>query len=595
MDPFILPGMLKSFSRPPVELPRPAANEIHYLIENKDDFEANKTCFLNLIEWLRKEQNYYLCTLVAVDERLEEDQVFKLYYVFSHPVQDELGILEFPLNHPQHTRDYPSIRTFYPSVIPLEREIYDLFGLTPLDESFEPDDPYLLHSSYPVGLFPMRRTRPIKRLNGLLCEINPPRPPRQEELLPEGVLVMPVGPIHAGIIEPGHFPFQIAGEVIEELTPRLGYTHRGIEKMFEVRFTLENGWQLAEKVSGDSSFAHSMAYCQAVESLARISIPKPAQVWRAIFLELERIYNHINDTSAIIHDMAYEQKSVPISTLREACMQFNQRLTGHRLLRGVNRPGGIVLPGAPNLADIRLTLSAIQAHFLPQVRDVLDEPACRDRMLSTGILTKEEARDATGLVRRASGWVGHDFRLLHPQGAYTGNRLQDALNATILNQEEEVSQNQAPVFLYQLNGDVFARLAMRLAEVETSVRIIDILLDEIKAFGNPGSLQVAEVGQALRKIPDSEFGLGYVEGWRGDIFYWVTKGPNNTIARVKVRDPSIFNWAVFPKAVIRKEDPNNAAAHKKDPNYTDQYFENILADFPLINKSFNLSYAGQDG
>jgi Ni,Fe-hydrogenase III large subunit/Ni,Fe-hydrogenase III component G len=585
MDPFILPGIRKSFSKPPVELPRPATNEFHYLIENRDDFEANKTSFLTLIEWLRQEQNYYLCTLVAVDERLEEDQVYKLNYVFSHAVQDELVILEYPLNHPQHVRDYPSIRSFYPSVVPLEREIYDLFGLTPVDEAFDPDDPFLLHLSYPEGFFPMRRTRPIKRLDGLLRENTAPRLPQQEEVLPEGVLVMPVGPIHAGIIEPGHFPFHIAGEVIEELAPRLGYTHRGIEKMFEVRFTLENGWELAEKVSGDSSFAHSMAYCQAVESLARISIPRPAQLWRAIFLELERIYNHVNDTSAIIHDMAYDQKSVPISTLREACMQLNQRLTGSRLLRGVNHPGGVILPSSPNLVDIQLTLNAILAHFLPQVRDVLDEPACRDRMLTTGILTKEEARDATGLVRRASGWVGHDFRLLHPQGGYAGKRLQDALNMTILDQEEEVSQNQAPVFLYQLNGDVFARLAMRLAEVETSVRIIDILLDEIKAFSNPDSLQVAEVGQALRKIPDLEFGLGYVEGWRGDIFYWVTKGPNNSIARVKVRDPSIFNWAVFPKAVIRKE----------NPDIKGRYLENILADFPLINKSFNLSYAGHDG
>jgi Ni,Fe-hydrogenase III large subunit len=205
-------------------------------------------------------------------------------------------------------------------------------------------------------------------------------------------------------------------------------------------------------------------------------------------------------------------------------------------------------------------------------------------MITTGVLTKEEAKDATGLVRRASGWDKHDFRLRHPQGIYKHPKVQEMLRATITLESEEHHNRTLPIFPYHLQGDVFARMAMRVAEVETSATIISYLIAKLQAL-DPTAPTHVPINDRLRETQNLEFGIGYVEGWRGDIFYWVMKGPNNTIFRCQVRDPSLFNWHVFPLVVVRK---------LKKEDGSSGYWENILADFPLINKSFNLSYAGHD-
>jgi Ni,Fe-hydrogenase III large subunit/Ni,Fe-hydrogenase III component G len=564
------------YQTPPLQLPRRAENEIHLVVENAEDL-------VSLSRWA-KEKNYYLCTLVANDERLLEGNAFKLYYVFSAP-DGEFLICEHPLSRHQ-PRQFGSIYEIFPAVIPLEREIRDLFGISSEELPADPNG-FVLHNPYPANLHPLRRTRPQTTLDNRQQELPPKTvvpPPRQ----PEGVMILPVGPIHAGIIEPGHFPFHVAGEVIEDVPLRLGYKHRGIEKMMETKYTLVTGWQLAEKVSGDSSFAHSLAYCQAVESLADITVPITAVLWRTVFLELERIYNHIADVSALMHDISLDVVASELSLLREAVVQLNKRLTGSRLLRGVNRPGGIDLSRTPDIDDIRVILTAITDRFMQLGNLVLEMQHCRDRAIGTGILTRTEADQigATGLVARASGNMQHDFRIRHPNEVYNRPFIQALISQTIT-RDVEMTDHQTPrrtiVYDTDLKGDVFARMALRIAEVETAVAVILSLLKEL---GENISEPLIDKGgeAALGQVPNYEFSLGYVEGWRGDICYWLMKGPGNAIYRCKVRDPSLFNWPALRLATIRK--PNE--------NQQEKFLENILADFPLINKSFNLSYAGHD-
>lgn len=573
--PDIFAGLEETGLKQLAPLRRRASNELHFIIERGEDL-------LNLCRWARR-QEYYLCTMVASDERMLEDNAFKLYYVFSAG-EGKFIILEHSLRDTP-TR-YVSIRESFPAVIPLEQAAFDLFGLLPTNLEDSHTGGTVLHlNAYPARLFPLKRTRPPANLKARLNQGSVQARAAIAEL-PQGMLILPVGPIHAGIIEAGHFPFYIAGEVIENLPIRLGYKHKGIEKLFETQYTLETGWELAERVSGDSSFAHSMAYCQAVESLAGLALPAPAEAWRAMFLELERIYNHIGDIATLIHDTAFDLVASALSVVAEGMVQLNYRLCGQRRLRGINRPGGVELPPSPGLDEAQQTLPVFKDRFLDLARLALDHPAFRERALTTGVLTRAEAQElgATGLVRRASGWIDHDFRLRHPQGMYERIDIREMVEKTgITGDDTHSTHRRAAVFKNDLKGDVFSRLALRVAEVETSFEIVAGLLTWLQQNDNPGARQKV-IGESLRKMPNFEFGLGYVEGWRGDIFYWVMKGPNNTIFRCKVRGPSHFNWPVLSRAVVPKPGEGNP----------EEPYENILADFPLINKSFNLSYSEHD-
>jgi Ni,Fe-hydrogenase III large subunit/Ni,Fe-hydrogenase III component G len=565
----------------PMELPRRHPNERHFVITNENDL-------LELGGWAKK-QNYYLCTLVATDERLHEERSFKLYYIFSEPEQGELIVVEIPVSDLDNPV-YPSLREIFPSVIPLEKEIYDMFGLKPKGDSLELVDGFLLHippyHHTDEPLYPLRRRRPMRKLHEIIGNWTKSISKQKVDSMQmaEGMFILPVGPIHAGVIEPGHFPFHIAGEVIEELPLRLGYKHRGIEKLFETRYTLENGWELAEKASGDSSFAHSLSYCQAIESIAEVAPPEPALYWRGLFLELERIYNHMADVSALAHDMAYDRAASPIATLRETMVQLNQRLGGHRLLCSLNRPGGVQLPSSVEMfSTADQVIEAVTEEFLEWGKHLMEKPACRERMLTTGVLTYEEAKNATGLVARASGWLKQDFRLRHPQGAYKDSVVQEMLQETIVSEKEGYPNRQVPIYSQDLRGDVLSRMMVRVAEVETSANLVRYFIRRLQSC-DPKEPTFVPIKEQLQSAPNREIGLGYVEGWRGDIVYFIMKGPGDTIFRCKVHDPSIFNWHVFPQAVVRKSKGENS----------EEYWENLLADFPLINKSFNLSYAGHD-
>lgn len=569
-------------SRSWVELPRRATAEAHYVVTDGDEL-------LRLCRWAR-ENEFYICTMTPCDERMLEDNVFKLYIVLSSPT-GELTILEHPLK--RNSVDYLSIRESFASAEPLERAAKDLFGLAPINIATE--ERSLLHSSFPTGLYPLRPNRTSERLQNMLNEHTVPAESVAE--LPRGVLVLIVGPIHAGVIEAGQFRFYVAGEVIEDLDIHLGYKHRGIERLFEKAYTLTTGQKLAECVSGDSSFAHSLAYCQAVENLTGDSLPLAALCWRGLLLEMERLYNHIGDVAALVHDIAFDFVASELAVLRERVVRLNNLLTGSRFLRGVNHPGGVEIRFPHYLPEARQSVRRIVDQFLYWVdREVLSKPACRERYLTTGVLTRAEAIHigATGLPARASGLWQQDFRLRQPSGVYISSGLGDDLRGkvegTTLEYGISPSQSSRKVPVYRqkdLSGDAFARLLMRAAEVETSVLIIERLAMELAALDNsaPTSLG-SSFEKSLRDVDILEIGLGYVEGWRGDVFYFVVKGSANTIFRCQPRDPSLYNWPALRLAVIRKpQDPDRPSG---------KYWENILADFPVINKSFNLSYAGHD-
>ncbi|MBI1823022.1 MAG: hypothetical protein HYR80_02750 [Nitrospirae bacterium] len=329
-----------------------------------------------------------------------------------------------------------------------------------------------------------------------------------------------------------------------QLEIRLFWKHRGIEKLFE-NLHLLNGVPLAEKVSGDTTYGHSLCYCQAVESLLALDVPLRAQYLRSLFLEMERLHNHLGDIGAICNDAAYALALAHCGRMKEQVMQLNDRLAGHRFLRGVNRIGGVTLDlEEAQLEGIVSVMSEIEKDFRELSNILFVNASLTDRLETTGLLKERTARDhgAVGVVARASN-IDRDVRRDHPFAAY------GKLNIKI------------PVFQY---GDVRARVRVRIEETFESLSIIQRICQELPG----GSVTV----DSNKEASPGEWSLSAVEGWRGEILYFVMAGENGMIHRCKVRDPSFVNWPALQYAVLG----------------------NIVPDFPVINKSFNLSYSGND-
>jgi Ni,Fe-hydrogenase III large subunit len=343
------------------------------------------------------------------------------------------------------------------------------------------------------------------------------------------------------VIEPGHFRFSVMGETIIDLKSRLYFTHKGTEKLFEGRDPLD-GVELAERVSGDTSVAHALAYCQAVEAAARVDVPLRARYLRVILLELERLYNHIADVGAIANDTGFAVAHAHCYRIREQLLRLNKHLTGSRLLRGVLCPGGLVrdLAVPPDLAA---QIEAAVADFDQIVEICLRNTLVLDRLEGTGVLKRELASDHSvlGYVARASG-IDLDARRDHPFAAYPHITF------------------KVPVLP---NGDVKDRMSVRIEEVHESVKIIQ------QACRNLPSRQVRV---DLERLDAFTPAFGIVEGWRGRIVHWIMAGGDGRLHRVKILDPSFFNWPALSQALVG----------------------NIVPDFPLCNKSFNQSYSGND-
>jgi Ni,Fe-hydrogenase III large subunit len=411
-----------------------------------------------------------------------------------------------------------------------------LMGVVPVGH---PDPrPWIKHEDWPEEAWPLRKDFPastrMPRVKGNYRWI------RAEG---EGVYEIPVGPVHAGIIEPGHFRFQAVGEEIINLEERLGYVHKGIEKRFE-SLSWADGARLAGRVSGDSTVAHALGFCRAIEASAGCAPPERGLWLRALMLERERIANHLGDIGAICNDVAFAFLLFQFHTLKEYFVRTNHRLFGHRFMMDRVVPGGVTVDlDDAGIAEMLGELEKFSGEFERLVTIYDENPSLEDRVRDTGRLSQEQARDlgVVGIVARASG-LEIDSRIQSPFPPY------DRFVPRI------------PVYEA---GDVNARVWVRIEEIRESVLLLRQVLEE---------LPQGEVRVPYTPPGPDRCGFSLVEGWRGEIVYWVQSGPKGEINRCMVRDPSSVNWLALEQAV----------------------HGNIVPDFPVCNKSFNQSYSGHD-
>ncbi|MEW6132590.1 MAG: NADH-quinone oxidoreductase subunit C [Pseudomonadota bacterium] len=437
---------------------------------------------------------------------------------------------------PAEAPAYPDLAHIFPQADRMQRATFDLLGIRA--EGAADERKWLRHGAWQETVFPLRK------------DFDAGRPPAHEldaypfiRVQGEGVHEIPVGPVHAGTIEPGHFRFSVIGDRILRLEERLGYTHKGIEKRFE-GMDLDGGAKLAGRVSGDSHSAYAWAYCMAVETATGSEVPERALWLRALFLEIERVANHLGDLGYLGNDAALSFGFMQFWRLKEDWLRMSAKLFGHRYLFDCIVPGGV----AADIDDAaRAGLGTIAGRIEAEVRElktVYDEhTGLQDRFANTGICKPDLAArlGLTGLAGRASAQAW-DARAQFPQAPY-----------------DQLEVNMAT----QRKGDVLARAEVRFAEVCESVRLIREILSRLPA----GAIRATP-----KPVQARCEGLGWVEGWRGEVVVAVRIGDDGKLDRVHPHDPSWRNWPLLEVGVLG----------------------DIVPDFPLINKSFNLSYSGQD-
>jgi Ni,Fe-hydrogenase III large subunit len=428
---------------------------------------------------------------------------------------------------------FPSVAQLHPPALRLERAIRDLYGLEP--EAANDLRPWLDHGRWGVR-HPLGVATPE------------PSTPAPYDFLPtegESLHRIPVGPVHAGIIEPGHFRFTANGETVVRLEERLGYVHKGIESLM-AGAPMDRVARLAGHVSGDSTVAYALAFARAVEAALDLEAP-PRAVWlRALCAELERIANHFGDIGAICNDASFALMHAHCGILREGVLRAADSCFGHRLIMDCIVPGGIAVdPDDNGVSRLRSLVEEVRGRF-PQLIEVYDNTASlQDRTVGTGILKPELAKQygCGGYVGRASG-RGVDVRRTPGYPPYDSLRFDiPVLDA----------------------GDVDARVWIRIREVEQSLALVEQILAQLPDGPVQAPVEATNLGKPRE-------GMALVEGFRGDVLAWVRIAGNGLVARCHLRDPSWFQWPLL-EAVIEG---------------------NIVADFPLCNKSFNCSYSGHD-
>ncbi|ALK08852.1 Formate hydrogenlyase subunit 5 precursor [Blastochloris viridis] len=426
------------------------------------------------------------------------------------------GIVSLPVPE----RRFPSVGRHHPPAIRLERTIRDLYGHVPVGAVDA--RPWLDHGVWGGGAAEPYVFLPVEG---------------------EGLHQIPVGPVHAGIIEPGHFRFTANGEVVVRLEERLGYVHKGVEAL-AVGATLDRAARLAGRVSGDSTVAYALAFARAVEAALGLELPPRARLLRGVLAELERIANHIGDLGAVCNDASFALMLTHCGLLREEVLRACDVLTGHRLMMDRVVPGGL----AADLTDegverIAKLLDVLEPRF-ERIVELYDlTPSLLDRTVSTGVVRPDYVRRfaAGGPVGRASG-RDFDARRDHAYPPY---------------------DRVPPRIVLREAGDVDARLWVRIDEVRESIRLVRGFLSAL----TPGPVTVA-----LRPVGEAREGASVIEAFRGEVFAFVRLRPDLTVDHLHLRDASWFQWPLLETAIEG----------------------NIVADFPLINKSFNCSYSGQD-
>jgi Ni,Fe-hydrogenase III large subunit/Ni,Fe-hydrogenase III component G len=481
-------------------------------------------------------QGFRLALVAAHDDR----DMLRAVYLYVAAAPDRRVELHLPID-----RDRPTVPSLAGLSFPagrFEREMHDLYGIQPVDHPLPRR--LVRHRHWPSGWYPMRHDAgpppDFTDTDGPFPFLTVQGP---------GVYEIPVGPVHAGLIEPGHFRFSVVGETILKLKARLWYVHKGIEKLFEGR-DIPAGLPLAERISGDTAVGHALAYCQAIEDALQLPVPAEARRMRAILLELERLYNHIGDIGALCNDVGHSILNAHALRIKETLLRLNKDTTGHRLLRGGILPGGAALRNVPTPEQ----LASVGADIRDIVDLTLGNSLVAERFTGTAVLTTQQAADlgTLGYVARASG-IDIDARRDHPTGFLTDQGRQFGDPFTVPTQR---------------TGDVLARFQQRAAEIDASLTILDTLVRVV----TPGKPSARPTVDRPPPAGPPASGVGIVEGWRGTIVHRVEIGPDQRLTRVKVADPSFFNWPALPVALAGT----------------------IVPDFPLVNKSFNLSYAGND-
>ncbi|MBP2655440.1 MAG: Ni,Fe-hydrogenase large subunit [Firmicutes bacterium] len=477
-----------------------------------------------------------LLAMFANDERPINGK-FAIYCIFDGRNKKEMLLVKAVID--QHAPpEFPSLTPIIPAAAWFEREINDLFGLMPIDNTDL--RPLVLHENWPLGVYPMRKDFDPRTVV-----------PEAKKEFPmahahgEGVFEVPVGPIHAGIIEPGHFRFSQAGEAIIRLDAKLFFTHRGIEKTLE-GMPIKRALFQVERICGACSVSHTLSFSQAVESVAKVEIPERAKLIRILIAELERLYNHVGDVGNLCAGLGFAVGTSNGARLKEYLMRLNETLTGNRFLRGMVVPGGVRndLPGEL-LTQIAETIDKLEVDFIQLVELLQENDQFLDRVNTTGILPYQAAKElgVVGVAARASG-VDYDLRRDKPYGGYEQIKFEVPLHRS---------------------GDVAARLWVRVDEALEATRIIRQMVTRIPVTAK-------KLKEPIPSIQPYSTGIGWSESPRGGNIHWLMMEEENRIYRYFVRSASYANWPALTVAV-----PGN-----------------ILPDFPLINKSFELCYACLD-
>lgn len=468
------------------------------------------------IAWTRAAQGLQDGSFILVGYWGEADRV---HLAMAEPTYASGCVLSFtcPQGH------FPSVALIYPPATRLERTVRDLYKLKPDDAADQ--RPWLDHGRWPGSTEDAKSGYNFLPVEG------------------EGLHRIPVGPVHAGIIEPGHFRFTASGETVVRLEERLGYVHKGIESLM-AGASLAAAARLCGRVSGDSTVAYSIAFARAVEEATGTPVP-PRAIWlRALMAELERIANHLGDIGAICNDAAFAIMLAHCGVLRERVLRISAACFGHRLMMDRVVPGGVAVDlSADGAARIEALVSEIRDRFPKLVRLYDNTASLQDRTVATGHLRAVLAQrfGAGGVIGRASGRAV-DMRKRPSYPPY------DELSFDVPVRED---------------GDVNARVWVRICEVEQSLALISLILKRMPE--GPVTGDIVRPSSAVE-------GLALAEGFRGDVFVWIRLGADGRVDRCHPRDPSWFQWPLL-EAVIER---------------------NIVADFPLCNKSFNCSYSGHD-
>ncbi len=487
------------------------------------------------------ESGYPLVCMFANDERPLSGK-YAIYYAFADRTGGRIVLVRTMIG-PESMR-FKSICAKVHAAALYEREIHDMFGLAP---DGHPDLRRLVfHRNWPEGQFPLRKDFDPKRKPQLVKNDNNKTGACFKRVAGEGVYEIPVGPVHAGIIEPGHFRFSVAGEPIINLEAQLHFVHKGIEKMCEGEH-IERCLYISERISGDETFSNSLAYCQAIEEIAGVRVPERAEYTRVVFAELERLTSHLGDLAGVCVDVAYGFAAFQFRMMRGWAYLIADELCGMRFLRSVNKLGGVRKDFvAGKEAGLIARLGKIEAELEDTYKIIFSNSMFIDRIESTGILKPETAADlnVVGPGGRASG-IRYDVRKAFPYAAYG-------------HLDFNVPEHN--------NGDVNCRMKTKIEECFESIGLM------VKAIKAIEATPQGRMSEAIESVEPYKYAFGMTESPRGENIHFVMTGEGNTIYRYKIRTPSFCNWPALCHAVKG----------------------NIVPDFPLINKSFNLSYAGND-